>query len=68
MDREDLCMDIHPYDLGVVDAISQTLLPGLRNMMIEEDIRAENAERWGVSAERYKLNVSAILATSKGIS
>ena len=29
VDRKDLCMDFHPYELGVVDAISQTLLPGI---------------------------------------
>jgi len=58
LDSTDFSVDFHPYDFGVVDAIAQTLLPGIGKMMRSLNSAENNSEHWGVVAKMYKLNVS----------
>ena len=56
LDRSGFSTDFHPHDYGIVDAIKQTLLPGINRPRLEGGNVDE--EHWGVCAELYKLNVS----------
>ncbi|KAF2014657.1 hypothetical protein BU24DRAFT_349125 [Aaosphaeria arxii CBS 175.79] len=49
MDRSNFSTDFCPYELGIIDTIAQILLPGSK----------ENIHTNGVKAELYKLNVYA---------
>ncbi|KAL3419488.1 oxidoreductase [Phlyctema vagabunda] len=55
LDRSQFCVDWHPTDCGIVDAIKQALLPEIR----KPDLKGCNTseEHWGVVAELYKLNI-----------
>jgi hypothetical protein len=57
LDRRNFATDFHPHDYGIVDAIKQTLLPGINRPVLGLDGRNACAEHWGVVAELYKLNV-----------
>lgn len=52
LDRSQFAIDFHPHDYGIVDAISQILLPDFRSPGMEG-----RGEHRGVFAELYKLNV-----------
>jgi hypothetical protein len=53
LDRNQFSVDFHPHDYGIVDAISQILLPEISNEFLKD-----REEHRGVVAELYKLNVS----------
>lgn len=53
LDRSQFSVDFHPHDYGIIDAISQILLPE-----ISADFLKDREEHRGVVAELYKLNVS----------
>lgn len=53
LDRTQFSVDFHPHDFGVLDAISQLLLPEVRGSHLEG-----REEHRGVLAELYKLNVN----------
>jgi hypothetical protein len=48
----DFSTNFNPYDYGIVDAVSQELLPGIMRAGKQPAV-----VRWGVVAELYKLNV-----------
>jgi hypothetical protein len=56
LDIDQFCTSFSPHDFGIIDAISQTLLPEITQ--VPSDARTEFQEHWGVVAELYKLNVS----------
>lgn len=58
MDKEDFSTNFHPSDFGIVDAISQALLPGY-SMLSKNQENPESDELMGVVAELYKLNVGS---------
>lgn len=62
MDSSQFCINFHPHDYAIIDAISQLLLPEIRNSILEG-----REEHRGVRAELYKLNVSLrfLLSTFK---
>lgn len=55
LDKEMFSTNFHPADHGVLDALSQVLVPdyGLR-------VEGKRKELWGIKAELYKLNASFI--------
>jgi hypothetical protein len=53
LDRSQFSVDFHPHDYGIIDAISQILLPETRTGFLEN-----REEHRGVVAELYKFNVS----------
>ncbi|PVH74564.1 hypothetical protein DL98DRAFT_351955, partial [Cadophora sp. DSE1049] len=59
LDAENFSTNFHPADFGILDAIKQTLLPGLNGtgMGTAIDVGCGREEHWGVRAELYKLNV-----------
>ncbi|KAH8595823.1 hypothetical protein B0O99DRAFT_671823 [Bisporella sp. PMI_857] len=57
LDRKDFCVSFHPYDFGIIDAITQTLLPGIADALKETGHDGVKSEHWGVAAELYKLNI-----------
>lgn len=56
LDVDQFCTNFNPYDCGIIDAISQTLLPEIasRGRYVEKGLE----DHLGVVAELYKLNVS----------
>ena len=59
LDKESFSTNWNPYDYGIVDAIAQTLLPSIGQMVAEHGVQNVNADHLGVLAELYKLNVSS---------
>jgi hypothetical protein len=57
LDCHQFCTNFSPYGFGIIDAIAQSLLPEIANPSEKE--RTAFKEHWGVTAELYKLNVSA---------
>jgi hypothetical protein len=53
LDRTQFSTDFHPHDYGIIDVISQLLLPEFRGSYLEG-----REEHRGVLAKLYKLNVS----------
>lgn len=53
LDRNQFSIDFHPHDYGIVNAISQILLPEISAGFLKD-----REEHRGVVAELYKLNVS----------
>jgi hypothetical protein len=56
LESHQFCTSFSPHDFGIIDAIAQTLLPGVTQ--VSSDTRTEFQEHWGVVAELDKLNVS----------
>ncbi|KAI9776050.1 MAG: hypothetical protein M1839_000653 [Geoglossum umbratile] len=54
MDNTRFCTNFHPHDHGIIDAISQALLPAVKPIKSEDNISTEHL---GVTAELYKLNI-----------
>jgi hypothetical protein len=59
LDKESFSTNWNPYDCEIVDAIAQTLLPSIGQMVAEHGVQNVNADHLGVLAELYKLNVSS---------
>ncbi|KAH7418511.1 hypothetical protein BKA64DRAFT_635633 [Cadophora sp. MPI-SDFR-AT-0126] len=59
LDAENFSTNFHPADYGILDAVKQTLLPGLNGTGLGTAIGVGSGreEHWGVRAELYKLNV-----------
>jgi hypothetical protein len=55
LEASEFSTSFNPYDYGIVDAVSQALLPGIARPKLEGG--NTNEENWGVVAELYKLNV-----------
>lgn len=55
LDATDLCTDFCPYEAGIIDIVTQTLLPPT-----VEQSRDGRRNRKGVRAELYKLNVYSV--------
>jgi len=53
LDRKQFSVDFNPYEHGIIDAISQILLPDIKGPELQG-----REEQRGVMAELYKLNVS----------
>lgn len=76
LDGERFCTTFHPYDLGIIGVISQALIPGIAKATqtlkytsgkeVEKDLSAW-PERYGITAELYKLNVSVITTSSQNL-
>ncbi len=56
LDTHQFSTNFNPYDVGIIDAITQTLLPGIARMPVPKGDKTY-AEHLGVIAELYKLNV-----------
>ena len=56
LDAHEFSTNFNPYDVGIVDAISQILLPGIAKPFA--DGKAAFGDNSGVAAELYTLNVS----------
>ena len=56
LDSDQFSTNFNPYDAGIVDAITQTLLPGIAKPF--SDGETQFIDHLGVVAELYKLNVS----------
>ena len=56
LDAHQFSTNFNPYDIGIVDAISQILLPGIAKPFA--DGKAASGDSSGVVAELYSLNVS----------
>lgn len=61
LDAQHFSTNFHPADFGILDAIKQTLLPGLNKAGLGTGTGAggDREDHWGVRAELYKLNVSS---------
>lgn len=61
LDAENFSTNFHPADFGILDAIKQTLLPGLdgTGLGAGSGIWSGRKEHRGVRAELYKLDVSS---------
>ncbi len=55
LDSDQFSTTFNPYEVGIIDAISQSLLPGIAKPFSDETSQYE--EHLGVIAELYKLNV-----------
>ena len=56
LDNDQFSTNFSPHDVGIVDAIAQTLLPSIARSFDDGDTKFR--EHLGVAAELYKLNVS----------
>ena len=56
LDAHQFSTNFNPYDVGIVDAISQILLPGIAKPIADGKVASEDNS--GVVAELYTLNVS----------
>ena len=54
LDVDRFSTNFNPYDVGIIAAIAQTLLPGVASKYHGKTMYSENL---GVVAESYKLNV-----------
>lgn len=57
LDRDQFSTNFNPYDVGIIGAIAQTLLPGIAKPITAKSKERTFAECLGVVAELYKLNV-----------
>ena len=57
LDSDQFCTSFNPHEVGIVDAITQSMLPAIAKPF--SDGRSKHEENLGVVAELYKLNVSA---------
>lgn len=55
LDSSQFSSNFHPHDHGILDAISQTLLPTVTGLRPLDKI--QHSENWGLVAELYKLNI-----------
>ena len=53
LEASELSRSFNPYDYGIVDAAAQKLLL----FMVSPGFQSTNAERWGLVARLYKLNM-----------
>ncbi|KAI4091214.1 MAG: hypothetical protein LQ339_008191, partial [Xanthoria mediterranea] len=56
LDSDQFSTNFNPYDVGIIGAIAQTLLPGLAKPITTKSEERTCAECLGVVAELYKLN------------
>lgn len=56
LDSNEFSTSFNPYEVGIIDAIAQSLLPGIAKPFSDRESKHE--ENLGVIAELYKLNVS----------
>ena len=56
LDSDQFCTSFNPHEVGIVDAIAQSMLPAIANPF--SDRHSKHMEHLGVIAELYKLNVS----------
>ena len=56
LDSSQFSSNFHPHDHGILDAISQTLLPTVTGLKPTETSSGVS-EHWGLVAELYKLNI-----------
>lgn len=56
LDSNQFSTSFNPYEVGIIDANSQSLLPGIAEPFSDRESKYE--EHLGVIAELYKLNVS----------
>ena len=59
LDSDQFSTNFNPYELGIVGAIAQTLLPGIAKPITDKAGKHTFVESLGVIAELYKLNVKA---------
>ena len=59
LDSDQFSTNFNPYELGIIGAIAQTLLPGIAKPITQEAGKGTFVESLGVIAELYKLNVEA---------
>ena len=57
LDSDQFCTSFNPHEVGIVDAIAQSMLPAIAKPFSDQNSKHE--ENLGVIAELYKLNVSA---------
>ena len=57
LDSDQFCTNFNPHEVGIVDAIAQSMLPAIAKPF--SDRKSKHEENLGVIAELYKLNVSA---------
>jgi hypothetical protein len=57
LDRAQFSSNFHPHDHGILDAISQTLLPTIAKTKSDTEDMSFVQEHWGLVAELYKLNI-----------
>ena len=57
LDCDRFSTNFNPYDVGIIGAIAQTLLPGMATPITKKSKEPISAECLGVVAELYKLNV-----------
>lgn len=55
LDSSQFSSNFHPHDHGILDAISQTLLPTVTGLNSPD--QTYHSENWGLVAELYKLNI-----------
>ena len=55
LDKSQFSSNFHPHDHGILDAISQTLLPTVTGLNLPDN--THHSENWGLVAELYKLNI-----------
>ncbi|KAL8647818.1 MAG: hypothetical protein Q9226_006272 [Calogaya cf. arnoldii] len=60
LDPNQFSTNFNPYDVGIIGAIAQTLLPGIAKPITDKAKERTFAECLGVVAELYKLNVVTI--------
>lgn len=63
LDSDQFSTNFNPYDVGIIGAIAQTLLPGLAKPITAKSQERTFAECLGVVAELYKLNVRTTAPT-----
>ena len=57
LDSDQFCTSFNPHEVGIIDAIAQSMLPAIAKPF--SDQKSKHEENLGVIAELYKLNVSA---------
>ena len=60
LDSDQFSTNFNPYDVGIIGAIAQTLLPGIATPLVNGRNKKTFVENLGVVAELYKLNVGAL--------
>ncbi|KAM0802292.1 hypothetical protein BDR22DRAFT_844059 [Usnea florida] len=55
LDSDQFCTSFNPHEVGIVDAIAQSMLPAIANPF--SDRHSKHVEHLGVIAELYKLNI-----------
>ena len=56
LDNNQFCTSFNPHEVGIIDAIAQSILPAIAKPFSDRESKHE--EHLGVIAELYKLNVS----------